>query len=376
MTNPLEGIRVVDFSRILAGPLCTMMLGDAGAEVIKVESPEGDETRRWGPPFAAGESAYFLSINRNKQSVTLDLKTRRGREKAHALIETADVVVENYLARQHDKLQISPHWTKRINRKAVHCGIRGYDSDSPLAAEPGFDLLAQAASGLMSITGPAEGPPSKVGVALADVLTAHWAHGAILAALLERGRTGEGSVVEISLHGATVASLINVAQSFLVTGEPPSRHGNEHPSITPYQTFECADGWIAVGATSASQYRKLCAEVLGREDLLEDERFESNEARVRNRSALVAILESIFRAESSTHWIELCRTAGVPVAPVSTVDEVLARKDAPVIKGRHPSIGDLAMVRNPVRRNEQFQTQFSPPPRLGEHQKLVDDPTS
>lgn len=373
-SRPLEGIRVADFSRILAGPLCTMMLADAGADVIKIESPEGDETRRWGPPFIEGESAYFLSINRNKRSVILDLTLEQDRDSAMKLISESDVVVENFLPQQQRKLGISPEITRSANPRAVHCGIRGHDADSARADAPGFDLLAQAGSGLMSITGPPDGPPTKAGVALADVITAHWAHGAILAALIERTRTGEGSVVEVSLAGAMTASLINVAQSFLMTGDDPKRYGNQHPSITPYQPYPTSDGWIAIGATSEKQFEALCREVLDVPELLDDSRFQSNLDRVLNRSVLDETVEALLRTRDSGYWLDLCDAARVPASPVADIPSILTGESAPISTAFHSTIGEVKTVRNPIRRNGRYQTRFSPPPRLGEHQQILDRP--
>ena len=236
--RPLRGILVADFSRVLAGPLCSQLLGDAGARVVKVEEPlRGDETRRWGPPFAGESSAYFLSINRNKESIALDLK--RGGDVARRLIERADVVIDNFLPAQRRAVGMDD--VRSINPRAIHCAITGYDSDTSDANAPGYDLLAQAGAGLMSITGEPDGQPMKTGVALSDVLTAHHAFGAILTALFARERTGKGASIEISLFAATLASLDNVSQNALVTGREAKRYGNAHPSIVPYQLFEASD---------------------------------------------------------------------------------------------------------------------------------------
>src|SRR5207248_1181551 len=276
--SPFEGLVVADFSRVLAGPLCTQMLADAGARVIKVEEPRlGDETRRWGPPFVNGISAYFLSVNRNKESVGINIKTAEGLEIVRRLIERADVMVDNFLEDQRASL------LPRIPSRAIHCRISGYDSDTPEANAPGYDLLAQAASGLMSITGEPQSDPIKVGVALSDVLTAHYAFGAIAAALFKREQTGEGSALEISLFGATVASLVNVAQNVLLTRKEAGRFGNAHPSIVPYQLFHASDRPFALGVGTDRHFALLCTRVLGRPELSEDERFVTNAARSEER---------------------------------------------------------------------------------------------
>ena len=290
----LSGVLVADFSRILAGPLCTMMLAEAGARVIKVEEPDGDETRRWGPPFVEGESSYFLSVNRGKESIALNLKLSGALDAARRLVARADVVIENFRADHREKFGLSAAQVHAINPKAVHCSIVGFESDGPDAGLPGYDLLAQAGAGLMSITGDKAGDPMKAGVALSDVLTAHHAHGAILAALFARARTGCGESIEVSLSGSTVASLVNVAQAYLLTGDRPKRYGNEHPSIVPYQPFHASDRPFAVAAASDRQYESLCAQVLGRADLSGDARYASNPARVKNRESLIATLEAIF----------------------------------------------------------------------------------
>ena len=362
--NPLHGIVVADFSRVLAGPLCTQLLGDAGARVIKVEEPgRGDETRRWGPPFVRSVSAYFLSINRNKESIALDLTTRDGAEIARKLVERADVVVDNFLPAQRAKLL--PR-----NPRAVHCSISGFDSDSAEASTPGYDLLAQAGSGLMSITGE---QPTKAGVAVVDVLTAHYAFGAICAALVARERTGEGSAIEVSLFGAAVASLINVAQSALLTDEEAKSYGNAHQSIVPYQLFHGSDRAFAIGAGTDRHFAQLCERVIGRPELKDDPRFATNAARVEHREELVAMLEQIFVANAADVWVARCRDAAIPASLVRGVREALmtAEGRALVESIEHPEIGRYEAVRNPVRIDGERRPPSSPPPRLGEHTQTI-----
>ncbi|MEO8036014.1 MAG: CoA transferase [Acidobacteriota bacterium] len=361
---PLDGLLVADFSRVLAGPLCTQLLGDSGARVVKVEEPgRGDETRRWGPPFVNGVSGYFLSVNRNKKSITLNLKSDEGREAATRLVARADVVIDNFLPNQRLALRLPE------NERAIRCTIGGFDSDTPDANTPGYDLLAQAGSGLMSITGDAAGEPAKVGVALADVLTAHHAYGAITAALFARERTGRGARLEISLFSATLASLVNVSQAALLTASEAKRWGNEHPSIVPYQLFHGSDRPFAVGAGTDRHYQQLCMQVLERPDLARDDRFVTNAARVEHRAILVPILEAIFRRETAGHWMARCKSAAVPVSLVQGVAEALATPAGRVLVTpvEHAEIGRYDSVGNPLRIDGERLPIRLPPPRLGEH---------
>jgi crotonobetainyl-CoA:carnitine CoA-transferase CaiB-like acyl-CoA transferase len=367
---PLAGITVVDFTRVLAGPLCTQILGDAGARVIKVEEPNGgDETRRWGPPFVGGVSAYFLSVNRNKESVAVDLKSSAGKKIARKLIGHADVVVDNFLPRQRKEFGLA----RRTNPRAIHLSISGYDGDTPDADAPGYDVLAQASSGLMAITGPRDGEPTKVGVALGDVLTAHYAVAGILAALFAREKTGRGDSIEISLFGAAVASLINVAQAALVTGNEARRHGNEHPSIVPYQLFHASDRPFVIGAGTDRHFASLCKHVLRKPDLATDERFATNVARVGNRASLVPMLESEFSRRKAAHWVDACRKANVPAALVQGVREALRSPagEKLLVNIDHPLAGELALVANPLRFSGRRLPVRRPPPLLGEHTDSV-----
>ncbi len=368
---PLEGLLVADFSRVLAGPLATQLLADWGARVIKVEEPEhGDETRRWGPPFIEGVSAYFLSINRNKESVALDLKSEEGARVARMLIERADVVVDNFLPAQKETLHFAP---RAINPRVIHCTISGFDSDTPDGAIPGYDLLAQAGSGLMSITGEAGGEPMKIGVALADVLTAHYAFGAICAALRGRERTGEGASIEVSLFSAAVASLANIAQNVLASGREAPRYGNAHASIVPYQIFHASDRPFAAGAGTDRHFEQLCARVLRRPDLARDVRFLTNADRVRHREALVAVLEVAFRERTAAQWVMRCRRAAVPASLVRGVREALRTPAARALVETvlHPEIGSYQTVCNPVILDGRRHGAGSAPPVLGQHTAAV-----
>ncbi|MGK2855965.1 MAG: CaiB/BaiF CoA transferase family protein [Thermoanaerobaculia bacterium] len=367
----LEGILVADFSRILAGPLCTMLLGDAGARIVKIEEPRGDETRRWGPPFIGEESGYFLAINRNKESIALNLKHPAALEIARKIVARADVVIENFKPEDRAKFGVDAASVHAVNPRAVICSIVGFDSDGPDAAQPGYDLLAQAAGGLMSITGEKEGDPMKVGVALSDVLTAHFAFGSILTALYARERGAPGQVIEVSLVAATLASLANVGQAYLLTGERPQRYGNEHASIVPYQQFHGADRPFVVAAASDRQFELLCAGVIMRPELLDDARYRTNLRRVENRTALIEELEGVFATRPAAHWVDLSRRAGIPAALVEHVDEALGRNPQMRVAMEHPTIGSFESVRNPVIWNGARLDPVSPPPVVGQQSETI-----
>ncbi|MGZ7041115.1 MAG: CaiB/BaiF CoA transferase family protein [Thermoanaerobaculia bacterium] len=366
---PLDGILVADFSRVLAGPLCTQLLSDFGARVIKIEEPvRGDETRRWGPPFLGDVSTYFLSVNRGKESLTLDLS--RGNDVVERLLDRADVVVDNFLPRQRARLLGD---IRKRHPRIVHCSIAGYDSDTPLANTSGYDLLAQAESGLMSITGEADGDPMKVGVALADVLTAHHAFGAICAALAGREKSGEGTSIEVSLFSSTISSLVNVAQGALATRKEARRYGNEHASIVPYQVFHGSDRPFAVGAGTDRHFEALCCEVIDQPDLATDRRFATNAARVKNRRVLIPMLEDIFRGERAAKWVARCRRAAIPAALVRGVREALQSPEAQRLIGsiEHPQIGSYEALRSPARLGGERPPLGSAPPELGQHTDAI-----
>jgi len=368
--KPLEGIRVLDLSRILAGPLCTMWLADLGAEVIKVERPEvGDETRRWGPPFVAGESAYFLAVNRGKYGIALDLTNPKDQEILQALIGKSDVVVHNFLPQTAAKLGVSYEAVRALNPRAVYLAILGFPP-GPYREEPGFDALIQALGGLMAITGEDE-RPAKVGVAIVDVLTAWAGLCGVLGALLLRERTGEGMAVEATLIENSAAALVNVAQAFLLTQKEPKRLGTAHPQIVPYQAFPAADGLLMVAVGTDAQFQALC-QVLGRPELAEDPRFATNPARVQNREALLPILSEILQQRPRAHWIAELKRAGVPAGPVNSLADLFGD---PGLVGRilmeveHPTVGRYPTLACPV--SLAWPGSPLPPPRLGEHTELV-----
>ena len=357
---------MLDLSRVLAGPYATMTLADLGAEVIKIEHPRGgDETRSWGPPFAGSESAYFLSVNRGKKSVALDLKAPEGRALALELGAGADVVIENFRPGGAARLGLDYAAVRRRRPDVIYCTISGFGDREP-RGRPGYDFTLQAESGLMSITGEPDGDPMKVGVAVVDVLTGLNAACAILAALYRRQRTGEGERIDVSLLDSAFAALVNLAANALVTGEEPERHGNAHPSIVPYQPFRAADGWVAVAAANDSLFRRLCA-ALGEPALATDERYATNEARVRNRKSLVDELERIFAAHSTAEWLALLHAAGVPAGKIRGVGEALRSAGDATWRFDHPAAGPLELVKAPFELLSSPLVPGEPPPLLGEH---------
>ena len=370
MNLPLHGIRVADFSRVLAGPYCSMLLADLGADVVKVESPNGDETRTWGPPYAGSESAYFLSVNRNKRSVTLDLKKSEDRALAFELIRQSDVLLHNFKPGDDVKLGLEPESVKKVNPTLVYAHISGYGSAGPEANKPGYDLLAQALMGLMSITGPAAGEPTKVGVAVVDVLAGLNAALGIVASLYAQKESSQFRIVETSLLEAGLSALVNVASSYLVTGKAPERHGNAHASIVPYQAFEARDGMFVVAAANDRQFAAL-AQVLGREEWLANEAFATNEARVQHRAVLVPLLEAIFKTQARAYWLNVLETAGVPCAPVATLPEVFESEQVQALgmvqRCEHSSAGDIPLVAAGFKLDGLPTPLYRPPPLLGEH---------
>ena len=362
---PLAGVRVADLSRVLAGPYCTMVLADLGADVVKVERPEGgDETRSWGPPFAGGEAAYYLSVNRGKRSCALDLSQPEGRALALELCAGADVVIENFKSGGADRLGIGYEQVRERNPRVVYCSITGFGSEREPAGRPGYDFVAQAESGLMSITGPEDGPPYKVGVALVDVLAGLHAAAAVLAAL----HGGGGARIEVPLLDSGLAGLVNVAQNALVTGREPERHGNAHPNIVPYQDFQTSSGRIAVAAANDGLFRALCS-VMGVEELSSDERFTTNAGRVEHRTELVPLLEARFGERSAEDWLAQLEAAGVPAGKVRSVPDALAAAAAAgrpaTVRVEHPTAGPLDLVHSPIW--GATRTEATAPPLLGEH---------
>ncbi len=375
MLQPLQSIRVVDLSRVLAGPYCTQLLADYGADVIKIEQPGiGDSTRQWGPPWIGDQSAYFLSVNRNKRSLTLNLRTEEGRVILRRLLSEADVLVENFkvgtmarLGLDHESLQVE-------FPRLIYCSISGYGQTGPAREQAGYDFMIQAEGGIMSITGPADGEPHKVGVAIVDITTGQFAANGILAALIARGTTGRGQYVDVALLDSQVAWLANVAHNYLATGERPGRYGNAHPNIVPYQTFSTADGYIALAVGTDGPYRRLC-ELSGRLDLWEDERFQTNPGRVSYREALIPELETLFRTRTTAYWLDLLRPAEIPAGPIRAIDEVL---NDPQVLARemvrsitHPTLGEIELLGPVARLSETPAAIRTPPPLLGQHNREI-----
>jgi crotonobetainyl-CoA:carnitine CoA-transferase CaiB-like acyl-CoA transferase len=367
LAAPLEGVRIVDLSRVLAGPYATMALADLGADVVKVERPgEGDETRSWGPPYAGGEAAYFLSVNRSKRSVVLDLKQPQGRALALDLCAAADVVIENFRPGAAARLGVDSDAVHAQNPRVVYCSITGFGRREP-RERAGYDFVVQAESGLMAITGEPGGPPTKVGVALVDVLAGLNAAVAILAALRRRDLAGTGQRIEVSLLDSALASLVNVAQNALVTGEEPPRYGNAHASIVPYQPFATSDGWIAVAAANDGLFARLCV-AIDRPELATDERFATNAARVQNRKELLPQLEETFRARTADEWVAALDAAGVPTGKIRGVLDALRTAAPATVRVEHPTAGDLELVAPPLSFGSPIPV---PPPLLGQHTREV-----
>ncbi len=365
----LSGIRVIDLSRILAGPFCTMNLGDLGAEVIKVEQPgKGDDTRDWGPPFAGSESAYFLGVNRNKKGITLNLKDPRGQGILKSLLCSADVLVENFKSGTLEKWGFTREWREREAPQLIHCEITGYGPEGPRAGMPGYDFLMQAESGLMSITGAADGEPVKLGVAIVDVCTGMYSAMCILAALNYREKTGRGQKISASLHSTSLSMLVNVASNYLVGGRNPGRFGNGHPNIVPYRAFSCSDGSIALAVGNDSQFRRL-AECLGRSDWPDDSRFKRNEDRVRNREAIDNRIGDIMKTRGTAHWIELLQRQEIPCSPINDVNSALNDPQSlasdMVVDIEHATAGRIKMLGIPFALSDTPASIERPPPALG-----------
>ncbi|MBI5930000.1 MAG: CoA transferase [Chloroflexi bacterium] len=383
MTSPtpsaLAGLRILDFTRVLAGPSCTMLLADFGAEVIKIEHPQrGDDTREWGPPwFGAGEehlSAYYLSVNRNKRSVTLNLKTPEGIALAKQLALKCDVLIENFKVGQMASYGLGYEQLQLEHPSLIYCSITGYGQTGPYAARPGYDYVIQAQSGLMAITGPADGPPYKVGVAIADVIAGLYAANAIQAALHHRHHTGQGQHIDIALLDTQFAALVNVASNFLVSGQNPPRYGNGHPNIVPYQAFEAADKPFIVAVGNDAQFAALC-KIIGQPELAKDGRFATNPARVKNREVLVGFLQIIFGQRPAEDWTQALLDAGIPSGPINQVADALAD---PHVQSRQlvqtvmfENGEQLDMVGPPVKLSATPPTIRHAPPLLGQDTEAV-----
>ena len=377
--QPLSGIRVLDLSRVLAGPYCTMVLGDLGADVIKVESPEGDETRSWGPPFAGeghAASAYYLCVNRNKRSIVINFKTDEGQTILHELIRQSDVLVENFRVGTLSRFSLDYEPVSRINPGLIYCSITGFGQTGPLRDKPGYDFMIQATGGLMSITGEPDGEPMKVGVAVADLFAGQNAVIAILAALQARTQTGQGQHLDISLFDSQLGMLANVASNYLISGSLPKRYGNAHANIVPYQSFQARDAWLVIAVGNDKQFARLC-EMIGRLDLAQDSRFVTNSGRVEHRYELIALLKPVFLEKTESEWLSALEGAGIPCGPINTLDKVFAEPQVGaremLIHMEHPEIGRsaLRLVGSPLKFSDTPVDYKLPPPRLGEHTEQV-----
>jgi formyl-CoA transferase len=367
----LSGFRVLDLSRILAGPYCTMILGDQGAEVIKVERPgTGDDTRTWGPPFSGGESAYYLCCNRNKKSIAVDLKNPRGAELVGELAEASDVLVENFTPGLMKQFGLDYETLRKLNPRLVYCSITAYGQDGPYRDRPGYDMVLSAVGGLMWITGERSGNPCKVGVAITDVLTGVYASGAITAALLRRERSGRGQYLDCSLLDAQVSGLANIASNYLVAGQEATRWGTAHESIVPYQVFHAKDRPIAIAVANQKLWYNFC-EVIGKREWTKDARFESNPKRVENREVLLPLIDEVMSRKTCDEWMELLVEAAVPCGPVNNMEHLFAdpqvRHRDMIAEVPHPTIGTLRLAGIPIKYSETPGAVRLPPPLLGEH---------
>jgi crotonobetainyl-CoA:carnitine CoA-transferase CaiB-like acyl-CoA transferase len=365
---PLSGIRIADFSRVLAGPLCTMILADLGADVIKIERPEsGDDTRAWGPPFVGEDAAYFLSLNRNKRSIALDLQTAEGVAIARRLAARSDVIVENFRPGLMRRFGLDHDSLDKENPRLVYCSVVAFGDDDT-NPKPGYDIIVQAMSGLMSITGERGGPPVKAGVALLDVITGLYAANGIQAALLERANTGRGQRLSVSLFGSSVAAMVNQAANYLLGGMVPGPVGTEHPNIVPYQVFQAQDKPFVLAAGNDRLYQRTC-EAIERPELSTDERFATNAGRVENRTILVSMLQDVFAERTAAEWLRRLERNAVPCAPIRRMDEVFASPDGSetIQEIADPVRGMLKLVADPIRLHGRTLDVRMPPPRLGEH---------
>lgn len=375
MAAPFEGIRILDLTRALAGPYCTMMLGDLGAEVIKVERPgRGDDSRAWGPPFVGGESAYFLCVNRNKRSVALNLGTELGREALGRLAAVSDVVVENFRKGSLERLGVGYEEMRRLNSRLIWVSLTGYGPTGPDAGRPGYDFLVQAEGGLMSLNGPPSGEPARVGVPIVDITAGMFAAFSVAAALLTRELTGQAQRIDLSLLETQLAWLTNVGSNYLIGGQEPRRLGNAHPNIAPYATFRASDRHFALAAANQSQWDTLCV-TIGRQGLRDDPSFATNADRMANLTELTEALNEAFASRSAAQWVRMLRSAGLPCAPINTVPEAFSLPQAAardmVLEVEHPTAGPIKLAGFPYKLSATPAAIRRPPPLLGQHTEEV-----
>ncbi len=375
MVRPLESITVLDLSRALAGPYCTMMLGDMGAEIIKIEMPgRGDDSRSWGPPFVEGESAYFMSVNRNKKSITLNLKSEKSKEIIEKLIKKADVVVENFRPGTMEKLGLGYKSVVELNPKIIYASISGFGQDGPYKLLPGFDQVLQGMGGLMSITGEPGGPPIKVGIAVADIAGGMFAAYGIMIALFNRERTGKGQLIDVSLLDSQVAWLTYRAGSFFASGEIPQPLGSGHPNIVPYQAFKANDTYVNIAAGNDQLWQKFCHAV-GLENIIDNPKYSTNAKRVENRDDLVTTISKIISSKSAQEWLDILTKAGVPCGPIYTMDKIFT--DPQVLHRNmvkdldHLKAGKIRVTGIPVKLSATPGEVLTSPPILGQHTKEI-----
>ncbi|KAI0005949.1 CAIB/BAIF family enzyme [Russula compacta] len=382
---PLRGIRVLDLTRVLAGPTATMLLADLGADIIKVEEVKrGDDTRSWSPPAAPlsenapqasshlpPESAYFLAVNRNKRSITVDFKKPKGLEILHQLVAKADVMVENFIPGKLDSMGLGYSDCSAINNKLIYASITGYGQTGPYRTAAGYDVVIEGEAGLMHITGEPDRPPSKVGVAVTDISTGLYAHGAIMAALISRQNTGKGVWIDCNLFESQIAGLANIASNYLISGKEAHRHGTAHPSIVPYQVFPCKDGYIMIGAGNDKQFQLLAEKILRQPELCHDPRFSTNGARVANREVLVKIITETLLQKPLDHWLSLFDGLGVPFGPINNIQQTFSHPQViardVIVEVQHPRAGKIKLVGPAVTYNGKRMPVNRPPPWLSQH---------
>ena len=369
--QPLSGVKVLDLTRIVSGPFATMLLGDLGAEIIKIEEPvSGDESRTYGPPFVNGESAYFLSINRNKKSCAINLKTPEGIALIQELALKSDVLIENFRPGTLKKFGLSYEELKKQNPGLIYCAITGFGQTGPDSHRPGYDLIIQGESGVMDITGDPDGPPTKVGTSIADLLTGQYASQGVLAALVERSRTGEGRRVEVAMYDCLASLLTFNAGGYFATGNTPKRKGNSHPSIVPYETFETLDGWINIGVANDKFWNSFC-KIIDRLDLQNDPKFAMASDRVKNRLELLPTIREIIKGNKKSHWIDLLEKAGIPSGMIKNVGEVCDSEQlisrGMILNMPHPTAGIVKNIDSPLRFDDRNDEVHAAPPILGQH---------
>jgi crotonobetainyl-CoA:carnitine CoA-transferase CaiB-like acyl-CoA transferase len=373
--QPLSGITVLDLTRIVSGPFATMLLGDLGAEIIKIEEPRsGDESRTYGPPFISGESAYFLSVNRNKKSCAINLKTPEGIALIKDLALKSDVLIENFRPGTLEKFGLQYEDLKKLNPKLIYCAITGFGQTGPDSHRPGYDLIIQGESGIMDITGDPKGPPTKVGTSIADLITGQFASQGVLAALVERSKTGIGRRVEVAMYDCLASLLTFNAGGYFATGNVPKRKGNSHPSIVPYETFETSDGWINIGVANDKFWGSFC-KIINRTDLQNDPKFAMATDRVKNRLELSPIIREVIKKNTKTYWINLLGDAGIPSGMIKNVGEVCDSEQlvsrGMVISMSHPVAGVIKNIDSPIRFDDLNDDIHMAPPILGQHTREV-----